>query len=82
MNREEIKKKVIECVSEQLSMEFEDVDPAMDFVNVLGFDSLDSVEMTMCIEDEFNISIADEIAEKLVTVNLVVDYLEQNIKED
>jgi acyl carrier protein len=82
MNREEIEKKVIKCVAEQLSLEVENIDPAMDFISGLGFDSLDSVEMTMCIEDEFGISIKDEVAEKLANVNLVVDYLEQNIEEE
>lgn len=82
MNRKEREKKVIECVASQLSLEIEDIDPAMDFVNVLGFDSLDSVEMTMCLEDEFGISIKDEEAEKLFNVNVVVDYLERNIEED
>ena len=76
MNREEIKKIVTEGIAMQISLEVEEVCPTKNLINELGFDSLDSVEMVMFLEGEFDISINEKVSEKLVTVNLIVDYLE------
>ena len=76
MNRKEIEKKVIEGIAIQISLEIDEISPTKNLINELGFDSLDSVEMIMFLENEFNISINEEVAEKLVTISLIVDYLE------
>jgi acyl carrier protein len=76
MNREEARNKVIDIISLQLTIDKEDVNENLDFVSDLGFDSLDFVEITMCLEDEFGITIKDEDAEKMTNLKLVLDYLE------
>ena len=76
MNREEIRNKVVDIIAMQLSMDKDDIVDSLDFVSDLGFDSLDTVEVTMCLEDEFGISIKDEDAEKMTNLKLILDYLE------
>lgn len=75
MNRIELEKKIINIVAEQVGADVEDITPASSFIADLGFDSLDVVEVTMSIEDEFGIDITDEDAEKLANVKFVVDYV-------
>ncbi|MGE5842086.1 MAG: acyl carrier protein [Deltaproteobacteria bacterium] len=70
---ERIKKIIIE----QLDVSAEDVVLTASFVDDLGADSLDQVELIMAMEEEFNISISDEDAEKIATVQDAVDYIQK-----
>lgn len=74
----EIFEKVKKIVSEQLGVEEEIVNMESTFVDDLAADSLDIVELIMSIEEEFDIEISDEDAEKIVTVGDVVNYIEKN----
>ncbi|MGD9124527.1 MAG: acyl carrier protein [Desulfarculaceae bacterium] len=76
----EIKEKVKQIICEQLSVAEEDVVPEASFVDDLGADSLDLVEMIMAMEEAFDISIADEEAEKIKTVQDAWDYIEAHSK--
>ena len=69
MNRDEIARKVIELAAEQGGVNPEQVSHATHFVNDLNYDSLDRVQFAMQVEDEFGISISDEDAEKVQTVD-------------
>jgi len=82
MNRTELESKITELVARQVSLEIEDVKPNSDFIRELGFDSLDGVEITMGLEDEFGITIPNEDAERLLTVKLVADYIEKVTAEE
>lgn len=73
---EDIKAKVKEIICEQLSVAEEDVVSEASFVDDLGADSLDLVEMIMAMEEAFNISIADEDAEKIRSVQDAWDYID------
>ena len=81
MTRDEIIKKVKEITSEQLGVDESQITPEAKFIDDLGADSLDTVELVMALEEEFNIEISDEEAEKLITVQKVVDYLEDHVEE-
>lgn len=70
--------KVQEKIAEQLSIDTEDITMESSFIEDLGADSLDIVELLMALEEEFDIEIPDEEAEKLVTVGDVVDYIKNN----
>ncbi len=70
--------KIKETVAEQLGVDGEKITPDATFVDDLGADSLDVVELVMALEEEFEIEIPDEEAEKLQTVQNVVDYVEAN----
>jgi len=70
-----IEEKVKAIICEQLSVTETDVGPKASFVDDLGADSLDLVEMIMAMEEAFNISIADEDAEKIKTVQDAIDYI-------
>ena len=70
--------KIKETVAEQLGVDGEKITPEATFVDDLGADSLDVVELVMALEEEFEIEIPDEDAEKLQTVQNVVDYVEAN----
>lgn len=74
----EIFETVKKIVSEQLGVEEEIVNMESTFVDDLAADSLDIVELIMSIEEEFDIEISDEDAEKIVTVGDVVNYIEKN----
>ena len=72
--------KVKKMIVEQLSIEDADtVTPEASFVNDLGADSLDTVELVMALEEEFEIDIPDEAAEKITTVQAVVDYISSHV---
>jgi acyl carrier protein len=73
-----ILEKVQEKVAEQLGVEAEEVLLESSFIDDLGADSLDIVELLMALEEEFDIEIPDEEAEKLSTVGDVVDYIKNN----
>lgn len=70
--------KVQEKVAEQLGVDAEEVLMESSFIDDLGADSLDIVELLMALEEEFDIEIPDEEAEKLATVGDVVEYIKNN----
>lgn len=76
----EIAEKVNAIIVDKLGVESSEVTKEASFANDLGADSLDTVELIMEFEKEFNISIPDEAAEKIVTVGDAINYLEQNKK--
>ncbi len=71
--------KIKEIVSEQLDVDPEEVVPEASFVDDLGADSLDLTELIMAMEDEFGMEIDDEEAQKLRTVQDVIDYIETKL---
>ncbi|MBI5586462.1 MAG: acyl carrier protein [Deltaproteobacteria bacterium] len=75
-----VEERVKAIICEQLSVSQEDVVSQASFVDDLGADSLDLVEMIMAMEEAFNISIADEDAEKIKTVQDAVDYIQAHSK--
>ncbi len=70
--------KISEVIADKLGVEPAKITPEAKFVEDLGADSLDTVELIMQLEDEFNIEIPDEEAEKLTTVGSVAEYIEKN----
>jgi acyl carrier protein len=76
-----IEERVIKIVSEQLGVNEGDVKKESSFVNDLGADSLDTVELVMALEEEFDCEIPDEEAEKITTVQQAVDYVNANLKK-
>ncbi|MHC4077892.1 MAG: acyl carrier protein [Planctomycetota bacterium] len=75
MTKDEVEEKVINIVCSQLGTSRDKVQPDTSFINDLGADSLDTVELVMEFEDEFEISIPDEDAEKIQTVGDAIDYI-------
>ncbi|UCF57230.1 MAG: acyl carrier protein [Deltaproteobacteria bacterium] len=73
----DIEEKVKEIICEQLNVSAEDVVPEASFVDDLGADSLDQVELIMAMEEEFDISVPDEDAEKIATVKDAIEYVEK-----
>ncbi len=78
MEREELLEKVKAVIVEQLNVEEDDVTDDASFVDDLGADSLDIVELVMALEEEFGISIPDEEAESIKTVGDAVNYISSN----
>ncbi len=76
----EIAEKVKGIIVDKLGVEASEVTPEASFTNDLGADSLDTVELIMEFEKEFNISIPDEQAENISTVGEATSYIEQNVK--
>ncbi len=76
----EITEKVKQIISEQLGVEESEVTPSASFVDDLGADSLDTVELVMALEEHFDIEIPDEDAEKIRTVQDAIDYIEKHSK--
>lgn len=72
-----VQERVIAIVAEQLGAEKDAVTPDTHFVNDLGADSLDTVELVMELEEEFDISIPDDAAEKIQTVGEAIDFIEK-----
>jgi len=70
-----IEEKVIEIISEQMGVEKSEITRQTSFINDLNADSLDTVELVMEFEDEFDMSIPDEEAEKIQTVGAAIDYI-------
>ncbi len=75
---EEVFDKVKEIIVEQLGVAENTVTPEASFIDDLGADSLDIVELIMSLEEEFDMEIPDADAEKIVTVNDVVEYIKNN----
>jgi len=76
-----VEEKVKQIIVDQLSVAEEDVVPEASFVDDLGADSLDLVEMIMAMEEAFNVSIADEDAEKIKTVQDAISYIKEHAAE-
>ena len=76
MAEKSIEQRVKEIIVEQLGVNPEQVTPQAKFIEDLGADSLDTVELVMAFEEEFNVEVPDEEAEKLQTVGDVVKYIE------
>ncbi|KXX69498.1 MULTISPECIES: acyl carrier protein [Flammeovirga] len=76
----EIAEKVKQIIVDKLGVEESDVTPEASFTNDLGADSLDTVELIMEFEKEFNTSIPDDQAESITTVGNAIEYLEENVK--
>jgi acyl carrier protein len=79
MDHDEIFDKVKEVVVDQLSVEEDDVSEDASFVDDLGADSLDIVELVMALEEQFGVSIPDEQAEKIKTVGDAVSFIAENV---
>lgn len=75
-----IEAKVIEIVSEQMGVDKGEISRETSFINDLNADSLDTVELVMEFEDEFDMSIPDEEAEKIQTVGAAIDYIVEIMK--
>ena len=71
--------KVKDIISEQLGVKKEEIKPESSFIDDLGADSLDTVEVVMALEEEFGIEIPDEDAEKITTVGEAVKYISNKI---
>ena len=76
----DIEQRVKKIVSEQLGTEEAGLKNESSFINDLGADSLDTVELVMALEEEFNTEIPDEEAEKITTVQQAIDYINANLK--
>ncbi len=76
----DIEKRVKEIVAEQLGVNIEQVTNEASFVDDLGADSLDTVELVMALEDAFEIEIPDEEAEKIGTIQQAIDYINAHKK--
>ncbi|MHB0975908.1 MAG: acyl carrier protein [Candidatus Aquicultorales bacterium] len=76
MSEAEVFERVKGIIAEQLGVDEADVKPESSFVDDLGADSLDVVELVMALEEEFNVEIPDEDAEQIGTVEEAVDYIE------
>ncbi len=74
-----IDERVKQIIVEQLGVKPEDVTPQANFVDNLGADSLDTVELVMAFEDEFNFEMPDEDAERMQTVGDIIDYLKKKL---
>ncbi|WP_099860726.1 acyl carrier protein [Pasteurella multocida] len=73
-----IEERVKKIIVEQLGVKEDEVKPEASFVEDLGADSLDTVELVMALEEEFDIEIPDEEAEKITTVQSTIDYVQNN----
>ena len=76
-----IEERVKKIIAEQLGVKLEEVTNEASFVDDLGADSLDTVELVMALEEEFETEIPDEEAEKITTVQAAIDYVVANSKQ-
>ncbi|MEA2103791.1 MAG: acyl carrier protein [Candidatus Cloacimonadota bacterium] len=79
MTKDEIRNKVVEIITEQLGVTESEVTDEAKFIEDLGADSLDTVELIMELEDEFEVEVPDDEAEKLISVIKVIDYIESKL---
>jgi acyl carrier protein len=77
--KEEVVSKVFELISSSLGVKTEDIEPTSSFIDDLGADSLDIVELVMLIEKEFDIEIPDEDAERISAVQDAIDYINDHL---
>ncbi|MGO9125093.1 MAG: acyl carrier protein [Terriglobales bacterium] len=78
--KKEIVEKVRQIVSEQLGVDEAEVTPSASFIDDLGADSLDQVELVMALEEAFKLEVGDEDAEKILTVQNAIDYVEKHAR--
>jgi acyl carrier protein len=76
-----VEEKVRGIIVEQLGVDAEEVVAKASFVDDLGADSLDTVELVMALEEEFHLEISDEDAEKITTVGDAVKYIDEHLKD-
>lgn len=76
-----VEEKVKEIIAEQLGVKKEEIKPESSFIDDLGADSLDTVEVVMALEEEFGIEIPDEEAEKITTVGEAIKYIDVKAKK-
>ena len=74
-----VEKKIKQIIAEQLGISEEEISPEASFIEELGADSLDIVELIMGMEEEFEMEISDEDAEKMLTVQDAIDYVKKRI---
>ena len=72
-----VSEKIKSIIAEQLGVKADEVTPQASFIDDLGADSLDTVELIMALEEEFNVEIPDEDAEKMTTVGDAIKYIEE-----
>ena len=77
-----VEERVRKIVMEQLGIKEEDLKNDASFVDDLGADSLDTVELVMALEEEFDTEIPDEKAEKITTIKEAIDYIKEHLKEE
>lgn len=77
-----VEERVKKIVVEQLGVKEDEVSSSSSFVDDLGADSLDTVELVMALEEEFGVEIPDEEAEKITTIQQAVDYIKANSDKD
>jgi len=75
-----VAERVKKIVAEQLGVKEDEIENSASFVEDLGADSLDTVELVMALEEEFETEIPDEDAESITTVQLAVDYIDKHLK--
>jgi len=80
MTAVDMKKRIVEIIATQLGIDQADITPQANVVDDLGADSLDVVELIMALEEEFNLEIPDEEAEKIKNVQDIFSYLESALK--
>ena len=78
MTEKSIEEKVKDIIVEQLGVNPEQVTPTASFIEDLGADSLDIVELVMAFEEEFGVEIPDDAAEKITTVRDAIEYIDKN----
>jgi acyl carrier protein len=75
----EVAEKVMDIIAEELGVSRSEITPESHFVNDLGADSLDQIELVMALEDAFQISIPEEVAEKIQTVGQAIEHIERAV---
>jgi acyl carrier protein len=78
--KKEVIEKVRQIISEQLGVDEAEVTPSASFIDDLGADSLDQVELVMALEEAFNMEVGDEDAEKILTVQSAIDYVDKHAR--
>ena len=78
--RKEVTDKVKQIISEQLRVDEADITPSAFFIDDLGADSLDHVELVMALEEEFDLQVGDEDVEKMLSVQSAIDYVNKHAK--
>ena len=76
-----VEKRIKEIIVEQLGVNESEVTPEAKFVDDLGADSLDLVELVMALEEEYNMEISDEDAEKILTVGDAIEYIQSHVAQ-